>query len=198
MVCLHYNRAAGERRLTREAVMYKVIIVEDEMLVRMGLKNSVDWAKYHMSIEADLANGQAAWDYCMREGFPDLIITDIRMPVMDGMELIQQVRKHNKSTRIVVLSCLEEFELVRQAMALGVSNYILKLTMTEDEIATVLEAMRAELDAQGSSSTPAEQRKANQINMELIKEKYTKDFLFYGIYSAEEFEAFAIQSRLRL
>ncbi|WP_372632565.1 response regulator [Cohnella sp.] len=179
--------------------MYKVIIVEDEMLVRIGLKSSVDWVKFNMEVAADLANGQAAWDYCMQEGFPDLIITDIRMPFMDGIELIRNIRKHNKSTRIVVLSCLEEFELVRQAMALGVSNYILKLTMTEEEISAVLDAMRMELDAQTASSHPPDRlQRKTQINMELIKEKYMKDFLLYGIYSAEEFEQFAIQSKIRL
>ncbi|MFS0726788.1 response regulator [Paenibacillus sp. 1P07SE] len=178
--------------------MYKVIIVEDEMLVRIGLKNSVDWDKFNMTVVADLTDGQAAWNYCQSEGYPDLIITDIRMPKMDGMELISLVRKENKGTRIVVLSCLEEFELVRKAMGLGVSNYILKLTMTEDEIETVLGAVLTELEAQESLKGSQEKKRIPTSNLDLIKEKYVKDFLFYGIYSAEEFEQFASNSGLRL
>ncbi|MGC6584877.1 response regulator [Paenibacillus sp. Dod16] len=179
--------------------MYKVIIVEDEMLVRIGLRNSVEWSKFNMQVAADLSDGQMAWDYCLNEGFPDLVITDIRMPKMDGMELISNIRKENRATRIVVLSCLEEFELVRRAMSLGVSNYILKLTMTEEEIENVLNGTRMELDAQGS--TAYSQGKEQQLlpaNMDLIMEKYIKDFLLYGIYSVEEFEQFAAQSGIRL
>ncbi|MDF2925374.1 MAG: DNA-binding response regulator [Paenibacillaceae bacterium] len=178
--------------------MYKVIIVEDEMLVRIGMKSSVDWTMFHMTVAADLPDGQAAWNYCLSQGFPDLIITDIRMPKMDGMELISKVRKENKETRIVVLSCLEEFELVRKAMSLGVSNYILKLTMTEEEIGHVLGAVRSELEARDSLKSSNEKQPAVPVNMDLIKEKYLKDFLFYGIYSAEELEQFAAASRLRL
>ncbi|MFC4600790.1 helix-turn-helix domain-containing protein [Cohnella hongkongensis] len=172
-----------------------MILVEDEMLVRMGLLNSVNWAAYQMEVAADLTNGREAWNYCEREGFPDLIITDIRMPEMDGMELIVRVREQNKNTRIVVLSCLEEFELVRKAMSLGVSNYILKLTMAKDEIGSVLEGVKAELD---SRRTALPQGPWIPANLELIKERYVKDFLFYGIYSAEEFEKFAVQCGFRL
>lgn len=174
--------------------MYKVIIVEDEMLVRMGLLNSVDWASYHMEVAADLPDGLEAWEYCLREGCPDLIITDIRMPQMDGMELIENVRRRSKDTRIVVLTCLEEFELVRKAMSLGVSNYMLKLTMTKEEIGSVLEGMKAELDSRRRVQPPGPRV---PVNLELIKEKYVKDFLFYGIYSVEEFEKFAAQGGLR-
>jgi len=178
--------------------MYKVIIVEDEMLVRLGLRNSVEWRNFNMEVVADLSDGQAAWDYCQKEGFPDLIITDIRMPKMDGMELIANIRKQTKAARIVVLTCLEEFELVRQAMSLGVSNYILKLTMTEEEIGSVLEGMRMELDALGNPGHTQGARQLVPDNMDLIMEKYIKDFLFYGIYSAEEFEKFVVQSGIRL
>lgn len=178
--------------------MYKVVIVEDEMLVRIGLRNSVEWGKFNMEVITDLSDGQAAWDYCLNEGYPDLIITDIRMPKMDGMELISNIRKQNKSMRIVILSCLEEFEHIRHAMSLGVSNYILKLTMTSEEIEEVLNGVRMELDASSQSAYQKDRNELVPINIDLIKEKYMKDFLLYGIYSVEEFEQFVAQSRIRL
>lgn len=177
--------------------MYKVMIVEDEMLVRIGLKNSVDWSKFNMQVIADLSDGQSAWEQYHQER-PDLIITDIRMPKMDGMELIAHVRAEDKSTRIVVLSCLEEFELARKAMSLGVSGYILKLTMTEEEIQTILQTIRNELDHQQRASVVEDRPSLLPSNIELIKEKYIKDFLLYGIYSVEEFERFAVQSQMQL
>lgn len=176
--------------------MYRVMIVEDEMLVRIGLKNSVDWSKFGMEVTADLPDGLAAWEYYNKEK-PELVITDIRMPKMDGMQLIENIRGQDKETRIVVLSCLEEFELARKAMSLGVSNYILKLTMTEEEIERVLDGVRQQLDQQGGKSDRAEGT-PYPSNLDLIKEKMLKDFLFYNIFNAEEFEKFASQSGMRL
>jgi len=178
--------------------MFRVMIVEDEMLVRLGLKNSVDWAKFDMEVVADFPDGQAAWEYYQREK-PDVVITDIRMPKMDGMELIANVRRADKGTRLVVLSCLEEFELARKAMQHGVSSYILKLTMTEEEIETVLEEVRRELLAQGRGAKADEAAGTlTRQNMDLLKEKVLKDFLFYNIFSAEEFEQFVVRNALRL
>lgn len=177
--------------------MYKVVIVEDEMLVRIGLKNSVDWAKFNMEVVADLPDGQAAWEHYQREK-PDVVITDIRMPKMDGMQLIEQIRNQDKSTRIVVLSCLEEFELARKAMGLGVSNYILKLTMTEPEIEGVLSALKEELQQQEGRPAAAEGTPLASRDLDLVKEKMLKDFLFYGILSPAEFQSFVSRSGLKL
>lgn len=178
--------------------MYRVMIVEDEMLVRIGLKSSVEWSKFGMEVAADLPDGQAAWDYYQREK-PDVIITDIRMPRMDGMALIANVRKRDKDARIVVLTCLEEFDLARKAMALGVSNYILKLTMTSEEIEGVLHDIRQELDRQeGRTAAAAADTVRSPGSLDLVKEKMFKDFLFYNIFSAEEFGRFAERNGLRL
>lgn len=177
--------------------MYKVIIVEDEMLVRIGLKNSVEWGKFGMEVAADFSDGLAAWEYYEREK-PDVVITDICMPKMDGMELIANIRKAEKHTRIVVLSCLEEFELARKALALDVSSYILKLTMTEQEIEEVLNGIRDELESQERSAAARTDSGMSASSLDLVKEKMFKDFLFYNIFSAEEFGRFAAQSGLRL
>nr|WP_145402314.1 response regulator [Paenibacillus xylanexedens] len=177
--------------------MYKVMIVEDEMLVRIGLKNSVEWSKFGLEVTADFPDGLAAWDYYEREK-PDVVITDISMPRMDGMELISNIRKQDKHTRVVVLSCLEEFELARKALALDVSSYILKLTMTEEEIEQVLTGVREELDQQQSQVNVQGRTDSATPDMELVKEKMFKDFMFYRIFSTDEFARFVTESNLRL
>jgi len=177
--------------------MHKVLIVEDEMLVRLGLKNSVDWSRFGMEVAADVPDGQAAWDFIQREN-PDVVITDIRMPRMDGMELIERIRERDKRTRIVVLSCLEEFDLARKAMTLGVSNYILKLTMTEEEISNVLNGVSEELGRLNGKSETAGGAGGLPANLDLVKEKMLKDFLFYGIFSPDEFGSFVQRSGMRL
>jgi len=174
--------------------MFNVMIVEDEMLVRLGFKNSIPWEKYDMTICADAANGHEAWDYYHNIARPDVIITDLRMPEMNGMELIKRIRENDTQTRIVILSCLEDFDLVRQAMQLNVSNYILKLTMTEKEIDKVLLGVREELGQQQSLETS----KGLIRNPHSMKENIIKNFLFYNLYTEEEFIHHIANLKLRL
>lgn len=125
--------------------MYKVVIAEDELFVRLGVKMSVDWEKLDMEIVADVENGQQAlqtWEKLK----PDIIITDIKMPLMNGISLIREIRKKDTRTRFIILSCLEEFEIVRDALSMGVSDYILKLTMTQDDMMKVLLKVKKELE----------------------------------------------------
>lgn len=163
-------------------MMYKVLIVEDEMLVRVGLKTSIDWKKFDMDVIADAANGEAALAVYGNEA-PDLIITDIRMPVMDGMKLISEIRKNDNKTKFIILSCLEEFEYARQAMSLNVSGYILKLTMTTREMEDVLARVYEELREQ-KKYAPAQKSK---MEVGVLKEKVLKEFIFYHLYSETEF-----------
>lgn len=174
--------------------MYKVLIVEDEILVRLGLKNSIQWEEFNMEVVYDVPDGQAAWEIYEKHR-PDLIITDLKMPVMGGMELIEKIREKDRDTVIVILSCLEEFDLVRKAMNLGVLDYLPKLTMTEDEAAGILRKAQSELD---------KQKKSGMMNIDstssfvIDKEKLFKDFILYGIYSSEEFDAYCKDQKLRI
>ena len=69
--------------------MYRVLIAEDEVFVRLGIKMSVEWEKMDMQVIADAANGQQAWDIYEKER-PDIILTDIKMPVMDGIDVYKR------------------------------------------------------------------------------------------------------------
>lgn len=174
--------------------MYSVILVEDELLIRMGMKNSINWDKYDMEVVADFTNGRAAFEYYEAHK-PDIIITDLRMRVMDGMELISKIREKDSETRIIILTCLEEFELVRKALSLGVSDYMLKLTMSEEEIDRVLRKTRDEIKKMKTETGHGEN---TGVSATLEKEKFFKDFLFYNLYSADEFDAFTKKFRMNL
>lgn len=127
--------------------MYRVLIVEDEILVSIGLKNMLDWQKLNMQVVGEAPNGQAGYTM-YQERKPDLILTDIKMPVMDGLELIRRVRQNDQATRFVILTCYQEFDLVQQALRLGVSDYILKLKMSVEEMEAVLSRVGIELKSQ--------------------------------------------------
>ena len=85
-----------------------------------------------MEIVGSAVNGKQALELYEKER-PDILLTDIRMPVMDGLELIAHIRERDKAIRIVVLSCLEEFRYLQEAMRMEVSDYILKLKMKPAE-----------------------------------------------------------------
>jgi len=158
--------------------MYRVLIAEDEVFVRLGLKMSVEWEKMDMRVIADAANGQQAWDIYEKE-HPDIILTDIRMPVMDGMELIRRIRERDRETRIVILSCLEEFQLVREAISMGVSDYILKLTMTPEDMEKILQKVRTELE-----SIRGSRKEQGEVSPE-EKKRVLLDFFYYDSYDME-------------
>lgn len=107
--------------------MLRVMIVEDEHFVRIGIKNSVPWEKYGMQVICDAENGRQALDQYEKYR-PEIIITDLKMPVMGGIELIKEIRATDKRARFIILTCLDEFSLVQEAIRLGASAYILKLT----------------------------------------------------------------------
>lgn len=137
--------------------MYKVLIAEDEILVRLGLANSIAWNKLGMELTAQAANGVQAYEIFLSER-PDIVITDIRMPLMDGMELIQKIRETDTDCKIIIITCVEEFSYARQAIAYQVEDYILKLTMDMSEIEALLTKIRKSLDSERSQkqlSAPA-------------------------------------------
>lgn len=165
--------------------MYKVLIAEDEMLVRVGLKNAINWEKFGMMVYADVADGRSAWEIILRET-PDLLITDIRMPVMDGMELIGKIRENGLKTKIIILTCMEEFDLAQKAINFGVSNYILKLTMTFQDIEAIIIKVADELEERIHFHSDLSLEKAD-IN--ILKQNCLRDFILDGNFGEAEFIA---------
>lgn len=93
--------------------MYQVLFAEDELLVRLGLQNSIDWKAYDMELAAQADNGLQAYELFQKVR-PDVVITDIRMEGMDGCELIEKIREQDKDCAIIVISCLDNFEILRK------------------------------------------------------------------------------------
>lgn len=104
---------------------YKLIIVDDEYLVRKGLINTVDWASLDIEIADECENGKQALASVLRYK-PDLIISDVRMPVMDGLELAEKLEELDFDGAVIFYSGYSDFEYVRKALEYGVSGYVLK------------------------------------------------------------------------
>ena len=102
--------------------MQKVLVVDDEFLVRLGLKTTIDWEAHGYKIVGEASNGKEALEIFDRED-PDILLTDIKMPVMDGFKLIEEVRKRKKRIRIVILSHYDDFAFAQKALKFGATQY---------------------------------------------------------------------------
>lgn len=129
--------------------MYKVIIVEDELFVRLGIKNTIAWEQYDMQVICDAENGQTAWEEIQRYR-PDVILTDILMPVMDGQQLIEKIQGLPYDPYVIVITCLQDFNMVRKLLSNGIHDYLLKATMTDEEISNCLKKAQRFLERENT------------------------------------------------
>lgn len=115
----------------------KVLIVDDELMVRVGLRATIRWEEYGFQVIGACENGEQAIEE-MDSCAPDVVFTDLKMPVMDGFVLIRYIRENHPDTKIIVLSCLDEVDAVKNAMKLGADDYILKLSLSADGLKALL------------------------------------------------------------
>lgn len=105
--------------------MLKIIVVDDEYLVRMGIRQTIDWSELGVEIVGEADNGEDGLQLALHHK-PDVIITDVRMPYMNGLEFIAKVKEHQLDAGIIVLSGYDEFQYAQSAMQHGASSYLLK------------------------------------------------------------------------
>lgn len=104
--------------------MYQVLLVEDEDILRKGIRNSVPWERYGCSVAGEAANGREGVEQiCALH--PDIVITDINMPLMDGLQMIAQT-KGDYDYAAVILTGYSDFEYAQEAIRSGVADYVLK------------------------------------------------------------------------
>lgn len=132
--------------------MYSLVIVDDEYEIRNGLRHYFPWAQVGFEVAADFGAACEALDY-MKEHPVDALMTDIRMPDMDGLEMIRIIRRRGLDLPIVVVSGYRDFDYAQQAMAHGVRHYVVKPTRRQN-LLEVFGQVRAQLDACAPRVTP--------------------------------------------
>jgi two-component system, response regulator YesN len=123
---------------------YKVFLVEDEVVTREGIRDNVDWKGNGFEFCGEAADGETAL-LQLRVVKPDILITDIKMPFMDGLQLGKLVREHMPWIKIIILSGHDEFEYAQQAINIGVTDYLLK-PITVQDMHKVLQKLASQLD----------------------------------------------------
>lgn len=124
--------------------MYNVLIADDEIEVREGLKLKVDWQASGFQITGEAANGLEA-ESLLKAGHYDLLITDMSMPVMDGVKLLDVCRSYIPDIRIMIITGYEDFQYARAGVRSQAADYLLK-PVTRDDLKSALERIKASLD----------------------------------------------------
>lgn len=121
--------------------MYQLMIIDDEPETRNGIRHVINWHENNIHICAEASNGLEALDI-IHDKHPDIILVDIHMPKMDGLEMLQTLIDEGHLFHAIVLSSYDEFEYAQQAMSLGVKNYLLKPSRPEQILASVKKVIR--------------------------------------------------------
>ena len=152
--------------------LYRVLLVDDEEDIRLGISRKMDWESLGFTLAGEAENGAEALELA-EQLRPDVVLTDIKMPFMDGLELCAHLRQSLPAAKVVVFSGFDDFECARRAMRMNVFEYILK-PINAPELGEVMTRLREELDRQ----------RAERRNMEALRRRYEENLpmlreLFY-------------------
>lgn len=135
--------------------MLKVLVVEDEEMIRKGIVLAVDWAALDCVVVGEASNGAQALEAVERYG-PSLIITDLKMPVMDGLEMLRQLRERGNNAFVIILTAYDSFAYAQTALRLGAVDFLLK-PFHDGELEQAVTRLKQRMDraGQGGEKGPA-------------------------------------------
>ncbi|NLM10304.1 MAG: response regulator transcription factor [Clostridiaceae bacterium] len=139
--------------------MYKLLIVEDEVWEREGLASFLDWSKLSIEVIGTAANGRQGLQMA-KEHLPDIIMTDIRMPIMDGLELSREVKRFLPNCKIIIITGYDDFQYARDAIHIGVYDYLLK-PIQKTELLNTINKTKAGLDQENQQEEHISKLKNN-------------------------------------
>lgn len=149
----------------------KVFLVEDESVIRQGLRDNIPWKQYGYSFVGEASDGEMALPMIRKER-PDVVITDIKMPFMDGLSLTHIVKKEMPDTRVIIISGYDDFEYARRAIEEGVEQYLLK-PITRSSLLKALQEVREKFDQQEEQKNFL---RKYQSEMKEYEQSFRRDF----------------------
>jgi two-component system response regulator YesN len=166
---------------------YKVFFVEDEIIAREGIRDNVDWQASGFEFCGEAADGEMALPL-LRTTQPDVLITDIKMPFMDGLQLSKIVRERMPWVKIIILSGHDEFEYAQKAISLGVTDYLLK-PVTVQKLETVLQKLSAQLDQERKEQAALKKlQEQMEDNRAMLRERLLFKLVVGAVSPAEAVE----------
>ncbi len=168
-------------------MMYKVLIVDDEEIICQGIASVIQWENYGFNLIGTAENGAEALQK-IRDYQPDIVITDIKMPVIDGLELIKQSKEEKPDIEFIILSGYGEFDFAKQAMQYNVQEYLLK-PCNEETILKALNHVVATIQKhQDKEKFLKDTQEAFTRVLPLVREQFLRDLMIGKHYSKEEYD----------
>ena len=156
--------------------LYRIILVDDEEEVRKSIIRKIDWTAVGFTVVGDAENGEDALEK-IENLEPDVVLTDIRMPYMDGLTLAERIRQKYPSMKIVIFSGYDDFEYAKQAIKLNVTEYILKPVNVE-ELTAILKRIKTNLDEEIEQKRNVNLLRENyKRSLPILREQFLKDLI---------------------
>ena len=179
--------------------MYKIFLADDEIWVIMGLKKLIEKIGAPFQVVGEASNGVMALEEIEKKK-PDVLITDIRMPGMDGLELMKEIRKKKLDTKVVLVSGYAEFDYAQKAIRMGAVDYLLKPVEAET-FAKVLENLEKMLDERGGKQEEQPEEILNPSALENIVEeiqsRYNENITLTGFSEKQHIRAGHLSNLLK-
>lgn len=167
--------------------MYKVFLVEDEIVTREGIRDNVDWKSAGFEFCGEATDGEIALPL-IEKTQPDVVITDIKMPFMDGLQLSKIIREHMPWVKVIILSGHDEFQYAQAAVKLGVTEYLLKPVSALD-LSNVLQRLVISLDQEKKEREDLKRLRGQvEDNLALMRDKFLLRLVMGGVSSADAVE----------
>lgn len=169
---------------TFKETRWKVLIADDERIIREGIRDSVDWESLRLTVVAEAEDGEEALEMAVLHGV-HIMLVDLNMPIMDGIELMKRVRERLPACKIVIITGHDEFAYAQKAIRLQVKDYILK-PANPAQLEKVLRQVRGELEEE-TSKQQQWQAASRQITRSypLLRERFCQQWLDGGMTAAE-------------
>ncbi len=164
--------------------MYKVLIIDDESIIRKGIKNIINWKQLDCEVCADACDGIEGLEL-IKQHRPDIILTDIRMPGLDGISMIKQLKIVVPNAKVIILTGFRDFDYVHEAIKCGAFDFLLKPTKIE-EITNVLTKAVKEFNEQKLKHLEVDKfKRLYEQSIPVLREKFLYDII-YGINTNED------------
>lgn len=166
--------------------LYRIILVDDEEEVRKSIIKQIDWESAGFKVVGDAENGEDALEK-IELSEPDVVLTDIRMPYMDGLSLAEKIRQRYPSMKVIIFSGYDDFEYAQKAIKLNVTEYILKPVNVE-ELTSILKKIKTSLDEEIEEKRNVNRLRENyKKSLPIIREQFFNDMVHRSL--AEDFIA---------
>lgn len=157
--------------------MYKLLIIDDDEMIREGIKNAIDWNKQGIGNVRTAKNGEDGMQI-FREDNSDIILTDIRMPIMDGIDLLKKIKSINKDAIVIILSGYDDFNYAQTAIKEGAFDYLLKTADEQDLLKAIKKAINRIERLKNETETYNKLREQLNMSLPLLKYRYLNELIF--------------------